>query len=271
MAARTRHRRSGYRQQLSAPLARRTPPAAALHSASRTPPTTSRTVVEPPVAHHVPHRPGRPGLRDPRRRTPGATTRASTAAPAHMVHGSSVTASVQPVSCQEPSEAPARAARSPRRARSGRASASRSLCAMPDDRSVCVEDDGADRDVGRTYGAASHLQRGVHRREVAAAGLHGLRRQARRSSNRSPQPAFSHTATSTSTGSVPSWPHRSSRSAAGVPRSSAIAGSPNGACRGSAGCRRGCRRPRAGRRRRSRQGPRRLPRRGGRRLRRARR
>ena len=188
-----------------------------------------RTMVEPPVAYHVPHatRPPRPW--DPRRRRPGATLGPARAAPAHMVHGSSVTASVQPVSCQEPSEAPAARSAMTSAWAVGSCVSSRSLWPCPMTvpsalRTTAPTGTSAER---RARRATS--QRGVHRREVAAAGLHGLRRQARRSSNRSPQPAFSHTATSTSTGRVPSRPHRSSRSAAGVPRSSAIAGSPNGA------------------------------------------
>ena len=85
------------------------------------PPTHLGAVVEPPVADDVPQRADRAGLR---RRTPPNTsrsTRDSTTAPAHIVHGSRVTTSVQPV---EPPLAaarrPPRAGRPPRRARSGR-------------------------------------------------------------------------------------------------------------------------------------------------------
>ena len=140
-------------------------------------------------------------------------TRASTSAPAHIVHGSSVTASVQPAAATTPAAAPARAARPPRRARSGRGRSSRSLCAGAITAPSASSTTAPTGHVALTRAPpepqparVSHDRRADRCRLLRPGGPRTV----------CPQPAFSHTATSTSIGSVPSCAHSDSRSAAGA-------------------------------------------------------
>ena len=123
LAARTRYRRQGYvtLRPRDHARARRSRPAAPRTRSSRTPPTTSGRWLRRrsrTTSHSDPTAPVR-GSQAP---NTIRSTRASTAAPAHIVHGSRVTASVQPPSRQPDHRGAGRppAGRGPRRARWGR-------------------------------------------------------------------------------------------------------------------------------------------------------
>ena len=102
-------------------------------------------VVQAAVAQHVPQRARGAGAGLPAPKTTGAT-RASPIAPAHMVHGSRVTASVQPSSRHSPARRPRRAGPGSRRARWGRERLAR-VASGGELAALGVDDDGADRHV----------------------------------------------------------------------------------------------------------------------------
>jgi hypothetical protein len=93
---------------------------------------------------------------------------------------------------------------------------------LRDHRTGRVEDD-------RTDWHLAQVERGMRDDERRPDGGAGGGSHARSASNWSTQPAFSHTATSTSTGNVPWCTHMAMRSLATVPRSLTMSASPKGA------------------------------------------
>ncbi len=78
--------------------------------------------------------------------------RASTDAPAHIVHGSSVTASVQPDSRHVPNESGSRPQREHLRVRRRVAGQLARIAPDAEHLAVRIDDDSTDRDVGRRCG-----------------------------------------------------------------------------------------------------------------------
>ena len=120
-------------------------------------------VVEPAVADDVPQRAG--GTRPSGRTAPKTTrsTRASTLAPAHIVQGSSVTTSVQPVSRQLAAAARRRAQRQHLGVRGGVAALLPLVGRLGEHRAVRPEDDRADRRVAPLLRGRGELERPAHR------------------------------------------------------------------------------------------------------------
>ena len=105
-----------------------------------------RAVVEPRLAEHVEHAAGGAGLRIGGRRRHDAGTRASTIAPAHIAHGSSVTYRTESSTRQLPSARAASRSAIISAWAVGSARTSRSLWPGADHLAV-AHDDRADRDV----------------------------------------------------------------------------------------------------------------------------
>ena len=182
--------RRGVNETRRAAAPRRTRASSAPHSASQHAAHALPAMIQSGMPQEIADRARHARLVDPTRRTRHASMRASTIAPAHIAHGSSVTYSVQSSSRHASERTRRLADREQLGVRGGVLIAHRAIGRARDDLAI-AHDHRADRhvagDARRTAPRASAAV--IHRRSVARAPSALIGRRARGRSRRPPAPA----------------------------------------------------------------------------------